>query len=384
MTPLRPPSPVNVARSKLPTFLQDNLGLPLIYVHGVHETTRLNAETTSRTTSRHVLDSRNVDVLARVELERGLRAENLEVNAIVRVVCRDQLGQRLRSGIQRHRAGGGSRVDHKAVINVGLYGSQRERLVRSNLGENSRSGSRDARVINGKIRGRAELSNGSFYGGLAREIKVSANSLAGSLPPDDSSPCPPWEHDIRVVRHVDDSLLGTAHELRLVLEGQDRGLLAIDLLCTGRIGDLYQHLAREALLAVGTPERELDALAAFKTLEAGDLAHTYGCGALPDLLAPSYDTAVQVVGSIVGRELVRLAVVERVDLGVLDAVGDPSDRLAEVGCVVRNVQLLCGEALHNVCAVDGEGLDDGAEWQERDLVGGGHGGGRMRGSLMEG
>lgn len=79
---------------------------------------------------------------------------------------------------------------------------------------------------------------------------------------------------------------------------------------------------------------------------------------------------MQAVGLVICLERVRLAAVDGVELGAAHAVGDPSDRLAEEGPVVRHVELLRWEALDDVGAVDLEGLDDGAQGQELDL--GGH------------
>jgi hypothetical protein len=77
---------------------------------------------------------------------------------------------------------------------------------------------------------------------------------------------------------------------------------------------------------------------------------------------------VKGVGAIVGSELVSLAAVEGVETAVGETIGDTTNGLAEEGSVVGFVLLSCVEALDDVDAVDGEGLDDGAEGQEGESV----------------
>lgn len=57
------------------------------------------------------------------------------------------------------------------------------------------------------------------------------------------------------------------------------------------------------------------------------------------------------------------------------AVCNTPDGCAEVRAVVSLIVFLGSEALDNVMACDGEGLEDGAEGEEFDFVLGGHLGG---------
>jgi len=63
--------------------------------------------------------------------------------------------------------------------------------------------------------------------------------------------------------------------------------------------------------------------------------------------------------------------VQGVDLRVRETVRDTSDRFPEERRVVRDVEGLFGERLHDVGFPDEEGLDDGAEGEEleRGLLG---------------
>ena len=171
-----------------------------------------------------------------------------------------------------------------------------------------------------------------------------------------------------MIRHVDHRLVRPVDQLGLVLHAQHEHLLAVLLLLADRVDDRRDDLAREALVAVGADQGELYALAALEAVDARDLARPDGRGAVPDLLAPADDAAVQVVGAVVRGEGVRLSAVEAVEAGATDAVGHAADGLAEEGVVVRLVVGLFGEALDDVDAADVQGLDDGPEGEE------GHGG----------
>jgi hypothetical protein len=172
--------------------------------------------------------------------------------------------------------------------------------------------------------------------------------------------------NVRVVRHVDGRLIGAANQLRLVLNPQHNHLLAVLHLLANGVHHARLDGAGETLIAVLADQRELDALATLETLHPRNLPHADGGGPVPDLLAPADDAAVQVVRPVVGGQCVGLAAVDVLELGVLDAVGDAADGLAEEGGVVALVLRLLGEALHDVDAADAELLDDGAQGQEGD------------------
>lgn len=165
-----------------------------------------------------------------------------------------------------------------------------------------------------------------------------------------------------MIRHIDSSLLSPLDKLGLVLHRQHR--LPLGRLAS-RVHDARLHGAREPFVAIFTTNLEDDALPAFFDVvlrgQPWDvLPDAHGRGPLPDLLAPSFGAAVQVVGPVIGAEFVRLPVVQGDDR-VLDAVGHAADGGAEVGRIVRFVGGLGGEALHDVGPRDVEGLEDGAE-----------------------
>lgn len=172
--------------------------------------------------------------------------------------------------------------------------------------------------------------------------------------------------DSRVVRHVDNRLVGTTHKLSLVLDPQQHNLFPLlILLLADSINHTGLYLAGEPFIPVRTDDPELDALPALDALEpAGDLSHPHGLGAFPDLLAPTNDSAVEIVDAVVGGEGVRFAAVERVQTRVGDAVGYAADGLAEEGIVVGLVEGLRGESLDDVYARDVEFLDNRTEGEE--------------------
>lgn len=77
---------------------------------------------------------------------------------------------------------------------------------------------------------------------------------------------------------------------------------------------------------------------------------------------------MQGVGSIVSNEAVELPSVQGIDLSVRDTVCDTADGGAEVGAVVRSVELLGWETLDDVDAPDLEGLNNSSKRQEGNLV----------------
>lgn len=171
-----------------------------------------------------------------------------------------------------------------------------------------------------------------------------------------------------MVRHVNDRLVCAVHECSLVLHAQHSGALVV---LAGSVDNRRVNSTREPLIAIRRVDAELDALAALLELakpRRGLVPGADGLGAIPDLLAPSLLAAMQVVGPVVGLQLVGLTV-EGVYRGGRDAVGDAADGGAKVWAVVRLVVLLRGEALHDVDAADVQGLEDRAEGEEGDLVG---------------
>src|SRR4051812_3413834 len=113
---------------------------------------------------------------------------------------------------------------------------------------------------------------------------------------------------VRVVGHVDNRLLDlTIQQLRLVLNAQQDLLLAVlSLFLADSVDDPRLDLSGETLIAIFAHKRELDALTTINlvalSLERGDLFDTNGLRAVPDLLAPTLDAAVQVVDAVVGGQ----------------------------------------------------------------------------------
>lgn len=179
---------------------------------------------------------------------------------------------------------------------------------------------------------------------------------------------------VRVVRHVDHRLLCAASQGRLVLHPQHRNFLSALILLASRVHHARLHCSREPLIAILTRQLEphtLASLVKFSLLPARHdlLLHAHRRRTLPHAFAPALRPAVQVVGPIVGGELVGL-VVERINLGIGEAVRNTTDRGTKVCAVVGFVVGLRSKALHNVVPCDGERLEDRAQGEEGDLVGG--------------
>lgn len=174
-----------------------------------------------------------------------------------------------------------------------------------------------------------------------------------------------------MVGEVDDRFFGTAKEFRFVLDTKYHDFLAINLLCAGGVDGLDQDFTRVSFVAILALQRELDTLSAVQALDSRDLSDSNLLGTFPDLFTPALMAAVEGVGAIVGSQCVTLAV-QIVDLGILDAVGDSADGLAKEWGVMRYVEVLRWETLHDIDSSYGYGLNDGAERQEGDFGRGRH------------
>lgn len=279
----------------------------------------------------------DVDTAAIVDLEGRLGAVDLQMDARLGVVGGEVADEGLGTGVDRDRGRIG--VDDEGMVNDSLLGAQGEGLAGVDGAEGSRAASGDGLVVDGEVLVCVEGQDGAFDGGITGEVEV------------------------RVVGQVDDGLVSTTDQLGLVLDAQDDGLLAVNILSASGVDNLGLDSARVALIAVLADDGELNALAALEALNTGNLPGANRLGSVPDALAPAVAAAVETVGALVGDEGVRLAV-DVVELGALDTIGDTADGLAEVGAVVLDVLVLGGEALYDVGAVDDEGLDDGSEREE--------------------
>lgn len=167
-----------------------------------------------------------------------------------------------------------------------------------------------------------------------------------------------------VVGDVDDSLVTfVTDKLHLILCCQDRLVL---VLLARRVPNADLNGAWVSFFTVGAEVLEEQGVAAM----ALDRVR-----AIKDSLPPAILTTVQGIGTVVLRETI-FTTVQVLNHGVLDTVGDATDRGTEVRGVVLDIVVLRGEAQDDVLATDAELLDDGAERQEGELglFGGGHDG----------
>lgn len=352
------PGPVHNTAAVLLALLEQHLALPLVDVARVDVPARLDAETAAGAARRRTGDLGHRDVLARVELEGRLRAEHLEVDLRVWVVGADEFGKGQAARVDRDAVGG--LVDDEAVVDIRLLGAQGEGLVALDLAEGFGPAGRDAAVVDGEVGVGREGDDGAFDRGGTAEVEVPSRCQSSRFK---HSPRQPGEN-LRVVRHVDNRLIGTPNQLGLVLHRQHNHLLPLLRLLPHRVHNTRLHRPGKSLIAIGAHQAKLDALPTLDwPLNPGNLPHTHRDRPVPDLLAPPDHAAVQVVGPVVGGQGVLLAV-DLVEAGAADAVGHAPDRLAKVGRVVALVLRLLGEALHDVKAADAELLDDRAEGQE--------------------
>lgn len=151
LTLLLLPSLVHNTRAVRLPLLQQRLALPLRDVERIDITTGLDAEPAPRGPSSGAAHGGDVDVLARVELEGGLGAIDLEVDARGRVVGGDETRQGPGAGVEGHGGGGGF-VEDEAVIDVWLGGAQGEGLLALDPGVGGWLGrGGDAAVVEGEV-----------------------------------------------------------------------------------------------------------------------------------------------------------------------------------------------------------------------------------------
>lgn len=330
------PRPIRLA------LLHQTHALPLRHIRRIHPPSRLTAEPAPLAPGGHIPHGVHINPMARVELERGLRAGHLEMQLRVRVVRVQVHAQGLLARVQRDGLGVG---DHgEAVVHVGAgVGAREDELlggVEARVGRGTTRG--DGGGVDGKVLVRGEGDLGASEGLEVRS--------AGEV-------------EVGVVGQVDGRLVCAIYELGFVVDAQHIHILAVLLLGTSCVHNLGLHRARETLLTIPIRQSELNALATLKTLNTWDLPGTDWLRTLPDTLSPSRLSAVQGVAAVVVEQRPVLAV-DAQQLGARDAVGYATDRLAEVGLVVGGVLLLGVEALDDVGAVDEECLDVGAEGEK--------------------
>ena len=160
VTRLLLPRAVHDAAAVRLALLQQHLALPLVPVARVAPPTGFDAEAAAGTARGHAGHLGHVDVLARVELERGLGAEDLEVDLGLGVLGANELGQRRSAGVNGDVVG--RLVDDEAVVDIRLLRAQGKRLVALQLAERRRAAGRDATVIDGQVAVRGEGDNGAL------------------------------------------------------------------------------------------------------------------------------------------------------------------------------------------------------------------------------
>lgn len=160
------------------SLLQNNLIPPLRHIHRIHIPARLHTESAPRASRRDLdtpilsFDLRDIDELPRVELERGLRAQDVEVDLGVWVVCGDELRERRGARVEGHGGLGG--VGDEAVVDLGLSGAEREGLIRGYACEGgSLRGGGDSTVVEEEVGVGGEGDFGAGDGREAREVEVS-------------------------------------------------------------------------------------------------------------------------------------------------------------------------------------------------------------------
>lgn len=116
------PSLVHNPRAVCLPLLDKHLILPLRYINSIHPPTWLDTESSPCTPRRRPIDSRHIDILARVKLERRLGTVHLEVDLAVWVVRRDELVQGRSARVDGDGAGV-LWVEDKDVVDVGFGGA---------------------------------------------------------------------------------------------------------------------------------------------------------------------------------------------------------------------------------------------------------------------
>ena len=310
---------------------------PIRFVDSVHEPTGFNAEAREGPPGRVAVNGGHVGAGAGVELEGGLGAVHLQVDARARMLKLSQEAQGPGARVQRD--GGDVLVHDEDVVEGGVVGPDGKRLGDA-AGEGLDGAGGDAGLVEGQVLRGYEAGGGAGDGGVTAEVEVA------------------------VVGQVDDGLgaavvVAVVDEFGLILDGEDGAGGALDGLFAAGVEDLEVDGAGESGLEVRGPvgvEEGVVAVAA------------HPGGALEVATAPAATATVEGVGGVVGFELVA-ATVEVLDDAVLDAVGDATDGGTEPGGVVSGVEVFIGEPKDEVLAVDVEFLDDGTEVGELDGVG---------------
>lgn len=183
------PSPIHDTAAVFLSLLQQHLVLPLGDVACVDIATRLDAETTAGLACWRARNLWNTDVLASVELERGLCTRHLKVDLGLGVVGAHKLRQRQGASVEGDCAR--RLVDDEAIIDIRLLRAQRERLVALHLAKRLGAAGRNASVVDGEVAVRGEGNDRAFDRWAAGEVEVPVSEvsrLASSSPPKGKGP----------------------------------------------------------------------------------------------------------------------------------------------------------------------------------------------------
>lgn len=158
--------------------------LPLTYVGRIDISTRFDAESrTGPSGWRAVRAGSDVQMLARVKLERRVRREHVEVQLRRGVVEARASLQRGQTRVWRHSRGVG--VQHKAVVDIGLCGAKREGDTGDDVGVGRDvRGDWDARGVDSEVVGGCEDDASAGDGFAAAQVEVAAGRhvMSASIP----------------------------------------------------------------------------------------------------------------------------------------------------------------------------------------------------------
>jgi hypothetical protein len=164
------PTPVDgLAAISLP-LLQRNHRPPLLLIDRVDISAGLDAHAAPGAPGRQAIHLRHVDEGSRVELERRLGAEGLEVDLGVGVVEADELVEGLRAGVELDTAR--VVVDDEAVVRLGGFGAQGELFVGVEFGVGLDGACGDGIVVDDLVEVAGESHLRAFNRRAAGDVEV--------------------------------------------------------------------------------------------------------------------------------------------------------------------------------------------------------------------
>lgn len=171
---------------ELPTF-QQHLAPPLRHIDGIDITRRFDTKPSPRASRRSIFCGRSIDVFARVELERGLGAENVQMQLRARVRGADQRAQRPLARVERDV--GRVRVDDETVVDVRVRGAQHKGLAGFDAREVFNCAQGNVGLVDWEMFGCVQCHMGAFDGRPVGDVEVAGpnqKNVRLALPPWDS------------------------------------------------------------------------------------------------------------------------------------------------------------------------------------------------------